>query len=96
MGEYIKKNINYKIICGNCSEELKSKNHERILYSKSEQFHDFLFKARKSEDTLICGSLLELRDSKGGNVASFNSTLPSKTKNKAIKNMGNLINYEKL
>ncbi|MDO8142537.1 MAG: site-specific DNA-methyltransferase [Candidatus Brocadiales bacterium] len=26
MGEYIKKKINYKIICGNCSEELNSKN----------------------------------------------------------------------
>ncbi|MDO8142538.1 MAG: SANT/Myb-like DNA-binding domain-containing protein, partial [Candidatus Brocadiales bacterium] len=54
---------------------------ERILYSKSEQFPDFLFKVRKSEDTLNCGSLLELKDSKGGSVASFNSTLPSKTKN---------------
>jgi len=53
---------------------------ERILYSKSEQFPDFLFKMRKLENKLICGSLLELKDSKGGSIASFNSTLPTKYK----------------
>jgi len=53
---------------------------EKILYSKSEQFPDFLFKVRRQEDKLVCGSLLELKDSKGGSIASFNSTLPSKYK----------------
>lgn len=53
---------------------------ERILYSKSEQFPDFLFKIRKQEGKLTCGSLLELKDSKGGSIASFNSTLPTKYK----------------
>ena len=51
------------------------------MYSKSEQFPDFLFKTRKHAGKLICGSLLELKDSKGGSVASFNSTLPTKYKN---------------
>jgi len=53
---------------------------ERLLYSKSEQFPDFLFKVRKHKDKLISGSLLELKDSKGSNIASFNSTLPTKRK----------------
>ncbi|MEW6410600.1 MAG: hypothetical protein AB1488_10920 [Nitrospirota bacterium] len=53
---------------------------ERILYSKSEQFPDFLFKVRRQENKLTCGSLLELKDSKGGSIASFNSTLPTKYK----------------
>lgn len=53
---------------------------EKILYSKSEQFPDFLFKVRRQEDRLVCGSLLELEDSKGGSIASFNSTLPGKYK----------------
>lgn len=54
---------------------------EKLLYSKSEQFPDFLFKVRKYKEKLISGSLLELKDSKGGNIASFNSTLPTKCKN---------------
>jgi len=49
-------------------------------YSKSEQFPDFLFRTRKCGNRLICGSLLELKDSKGGSIASFNSTLPTKCK----------------
>lgn len=53
---------------------------EKILYSKSEQFPDFLFKTKKQGNKLICGSLLELKDSKGGSIASFNSTLPTKCK----------------
>ncbi len=53
---------------------------ERILYSKSEQFPDFLLKVRRQENKLTCGSLLELKDSKGGSIASFNSTLPTKYK----------------
>lgn len=53
---------------------------EKLLYSKSEQFPDFIFKVKKLDGELICGSLLELKDSKGGSVASFNSTLPTKYK----------------
>jgi len=53
---------------------------ERFLYSKSEQFPDFLLKVKKHDNKLICGSLLELKDSKGGSIASFNSTLPTKYK----------------
>jgi len=53
---------------------------EKLLYSKSEQFPDFIFKVRKHAGKLICGSLLELKDSKGGTIASFNSTLPTKYK----------------
>jgi len=53
---------------------------KRLLYSKSEQFPDFLFKAISYEDKLICGNLLELKDSKSGGIASFNSTLPTKYK----------------
>jgi hypothetical protein len=53
---------------------------KRFLYSRSQQFPDFIFKVREQEDKLACGSLLELKDSKGGNIASFNSTLPTKSK----------------
>lgn len=53
---------------------------ERLLYSESAQFPDFLLKVRKQQRKLICGSLLELKDSKGGSIASFNSTLPTKYK----------------
>lgn len=52
----------------------------RLLYSKSEQFPDFVFKAVNYKSKLVCGSLLELKDSRGGNIASFNSTLPTKYK----------------
>jgi len=54
--------------------------NEKLLYSKSEQFPDFMFKARKHAGRLVCGSLLELKDSKSGTIASFNSTLPTKYK----------------
>ena len=53
---------------------------EHILDSKSEQFPDFLFKTIWSENKLIRGSLLELKDSKGAAISSFNSTLPTKYK----------------
>lgn len=53
---------------------------ERILYSESQQFPDFLFKAKKSGEKYIEGSLIELKDSKGANIASFNSTIPTKYK----------------
>jgi hypothetical protein len=55
--------------------------NEDTLYSKSEQFPDFIFKVKRQENELICGSLLELKDSKGASIASFNSTLPTKYKN---------------
>ncbi len=51
-----------------------------LLYSQSAQFPDFIFKSRRHESRLTCGSLLELKDSKGGNISSFNSTLPTKSK----------------
>jgi len=54
---------------------------ERLLYSQSGQFPDFIFKSREHEKQLTCGSLLELKDSRGGSIASFNSTLPTKNKN---------------
>jgi len=53
---------------------------EKLLYSKSECFPDFLLKAKAEGNRLISGSLLELKDSKGGSIASFNSTLPTKFK----------------
>jgi len=51
-----------------------------LLYSTSQQFPDFLFKVKESRGRYINGSLLELKDSKGGSVASFNSTIPTKYK----------------
>jgi hypothetical protein len=53
---------------------------KRLLYSESQQFPDFLFKTRKRDEKYVGGSLMELKDSKGGNVASFNSTIPTKHK----------------
>lgn len=67
---------------GNLSkEQLKSQGiAERLLYSASWQFPDFLFKAEKYKEGLIGGSLMELKDSKSGNISSFNSTIPTKYK----------------
>jgi len=53
---------------------------KRLRYSESQQFPDFLFKVKKFGEKYIGGSLMELKDSKGGNVASFNSTIPTKLK----------------
>lgn len=50
------------------------------LYSVSQQFPDFLFKVKKYGKRLIGGSIMELKDSKSGAVASFNSTVPTKYK----------------
>jgi hypothetical protein len=62
-------------------DRLKAQGIEkRLLYSESQQFPDFLFKTRKCGEKYIGGSLMELKDSKGGNVASFNSTIPTKRK----------------
>jgi hypothetical protein len=60
---------------------IRSQNISRtLLYSKSEQFPDFMFKVAATFGTLLCGSVLELKDSKGGSIASFNSTLPTRCK----------------
>lgn len=48
-----------------------------LLYSSSWQFPDFLFKVKRSNGKLVLGNILELKDSKGGNIASFNSTIPT-------------------
>lgn len=62
-------------------DRLKAQGIEkRLLYSESQQFPDFLFKARKCGEKYIGGSLIELKDSKSSNVASFNSTVPTKRK----------------
>ena len=54
--------------------------NERLFYSESQQFPDFLFKTKRREGNYIRGSLMELKDSKGSNISSFNSTIPTKTK----------------
>lgn len=53
---------------------------EKLMYSRSQKFPDFLFKVRRTAEGLSCGSLLELKDSKSGSIASFNSTIPTKSK----------------
>jgi len=53
---------------------------KKFLYSRSQLFPDFLFKVRKVNGDFTCGSLLELKDSEGGNIASFNSTIPTEFK----------------
>jgi len=67
---------------GNLDESwLKSQGIEkRLLYSESQQFPDFLFKVKKQGAKYGDGSLIELKDSKGGSIASFNSTIPTKYK----------------
>jgi len=63
---------------------LKSKGIQKaLLYSKSDHFPDFLFKVNKQGKKIISGSLVELKDSKAGNISSFNSTIP--TKNKSLE-----------
>jgi hypothetical protein len=66
---------------GLSEDQLKVQGIEkRVLYSESQQFPDFLFKVKKSGEKCVCGSLVELKDSKGGSIASFNSTVPTKYK----------------
>ena len=67
---------------GNLSVDwLKNQGIEkRLLYSHSQQFPDFLYKVKKQGKRYIGGSLIELKDSKGGNIASFNSTIPTQSK----------------
>ena len=63
------------------ADRLKSQGIGRgVLYSQSQQFPDFLFKAKKEGDRYVGGSLMELKDSKGGNISSFNSTIPTRYK----------------
>ncbi len=50
------------------------------LYSESQEFPDFVFKVKKDGGQLVCGSLLETKDSRGGSISSFNSTIPTGTK----------------
>ncbi len=66
----------------NLSEDwLRSKGIQKtLLYSKSDHFPDFLFKINKKGKKIIGGSLVELKDSKSGSIASFNSTIPTKHK----------------
>jgi len=60
---------------------LKSKGIQKtLLYSQSQHFPDFLFKVNKQGKKIIGGSLVELKDSKAGSIASFNSTIPTKYK----------------
>ncbi len=47
------------------------------LYSESQVFPDFVFKVKEHEGHLLCGSLLETKDSSGGSISSFNSTIPT-------------------
>jgi len=62
-------------------DQLKNQGiQKRLLYSESQQFPDFLFKVKKLGERYIDGSLMELKDSKGGSIASFNSTIPTKYK----------------
>ena len=50
------------------------------LYSESQEFPDFVFKVRESGGQLVCGSLLETKDTLSGSISSFNSTIPTETK----------------
>ena len=50
------------------------------LYSQSQEFPDFVLKVRKYNEQLVCGSLLESKDTIGGIISSFNSTIPTGTK----------------
>ena len=66
----------------NVSEELLKSQEisNKLKYSESQKFPDFLFKIKKQENTYYGGSLIELKDSKGGSISSFNSTVPTKFK----------------
>ena len=50
------------------------------LYSESQEFPDFVFKVKEQHGQLVCGSLLETKDSASGGVSSFNSTIPTGTR----------------
>src|SRR3972149_4668534 len=42
------------------------------LYSESQEFPDFVFKVKNEGGQLVCGSLLETKDSRGNSISSFN------------------------
>jgi hypothetical protein len=76
-----KEKYNYDLWMGLDKDWIKKQGiDERLLYSQSQQFPDFVFKAKRQNNRLVCGSLLELKDSRGVNIASFNSTIPTKYK----------------
>lgn len=50
------------------------------LYSESQEFPDFVFNVREHGGQLVCGSLLETKDTRSGGISSFNSTIPTATK----------------
>ncbi len=50
------------------------------VYSDSGNFPDFILKSLKIKKGFSGGAILELKDSKGSSIASFNSTLPTKSK----------------
>ena len=68
------------------SKDLKIKNELLSVLlgftflSKSDNFPDFMFPVSIQEEQLNDGSLFELKDSKGGSISSFNSTLPTQWK----------------
>ncbi|AHF81287.1 hypothetical protein [Thermococcus paralvinellae] len=61
-------------------EVLKRKLKIKDLYTDSQAFPDFMFKSISQDNQLIGGEILELKDSKGGGIASFNSTIPTEYK----------------
>ncbi|WP_456398667.1 hypothetical protein [Palaeococcus sp. (in: euryarchaeotes)] len=61
-------------------ERLKQKLGLKNLYTNSQAFPDFMFKSRVNNGQLVGGEILELKDAQGGNIASFNSTIPTEYK----------------
>ncbi len=70
---------------GFLEEDLKGKLNLKNLYTDSQIFPDFMFKSviekRNGKRSKITGGeILELKDSAGSGIASFNSTIPTKYK----------------
>jgi hypothetical protein len=55
------------------NQTIEDKRFETLRTTTSQRFPDFLFQSSPQH----FGSILELKDSKGTNIASFNSTIPS-------------------
>ena len=51
-----------------------------IFSSRSDNFPDFMFPSSMKDNELYDGSIFELKDSRGSNISSFNSTLPTQWK----------------
>ncbi len=62
------------------------------LYSESQEFPDFVYKTRNQNGQPVCGSLLETKDTLGGTISSFNSTIPTGTK--SLKEINAINNSE--